>query len=316
VAPALSAWYVLRATRVHPPGRAGADAARASTYRAALHQAEELTAAAGAVGPASRPLPLYYAISQAGRAIVAACGEVAEAPPLHGLKAPVVAERIFETVVKPDPPGQFQTVAEAAGSEGLSVDVQLGRLMATIPELVGWPQLHDEWPAALRVWPQEPHNRFDEIAAEAIVPAAIVFPWQPANRHTIESILAAYPMRVRPISQSEGASLVPTIDGTGVLLHWPRKQGDEDPLPPAYGPEGRRWIRPAVCDAQDPPSLLMTWWAILYALSMVARYHPVEWVSALNLDASTAAVVLGRALDVALDVLPELVWDTLAARAS
>jgi hypothetical protein len=42
----------------------------------------------------------------------------------------------------------------------------------------------------------------------------------------------------------------------------------------------------------------------------------VEWVSALNLDASTAAVVLGRALDVALEVLPELVWDTLAARAS
>jgi YaaC-like Protein len=39
---------------------------------ASLEQFEELLDAARSVGPATRPLPLYYALSQAGRAIAAA----------------------------------------------------------------------------------------------------------------------------------------------------------------------------------------------------------------------------------------------------
>jgi len=53
---------------------------------------------------------------------------------------------------------------------------------------------------------------------------------------------------------------------------------------------------------------------VLYGLSMLARYHPVAWVEALDLDSSPAAALLGHALDVALDLLPELVLGTLMGR--
>lgn len=57
---------VIRATRAEPPGRAGSDPDRRATYGAALQQFDELLAAAAVAGHASRPLPLFYALSQAG----------------------------------------------------------------------------------------------------------------------------------------------------------------------------------------------------------------------------------------------------------
>lgn len=63
---------VIRATRAEPPGRANTDDERRATYGAALQQFDELLTAAAASGHASRPLPLFYALSQAGRALAAA----------------------------------------------------------------------------------------------------------------------------------------------------------------------------------------------------------------------------------------------------
>lgn len=56
------------------PRRATSDTGRRRTYGAALQQFDELLTAATAAGHASRPLPLFYALSQAGRAIAAAYG--------------------------------------------------------------------------------------------------------------------------------------------------------------------------------------------------------------------------------------------------
>jgi hypothetical protein len=62
----------LRATRASPPGLAATDENRKETYGAALQQFDELMLAASTVSPVSRPLPLYYAVLQAGKAIAAA----------------------------------------------------------------------------------------------------------------------------------------------------------------------------------------------------------------------------------------------------
>ena len=51
----------------------------------------------------------------------------------------------------------------------------------------------------------------------------------------------------------------------------------------------------------------MTWWLISYALSMLARYHPREWVRALDVDTSIDAVALEHCMDEALTVIPELI---------
>jgi YaaC-like Protein len=66
-------WNRIRMTRADPPGQANQGARRAA-FSAALQQFEELMVAAAAVGLAARPLPLFYALGQAGRALLAAWG--------------------------------------------------------------------------------------------------------------------------------------------------------------------------------------------------------------------------------------------------
>jgi hypothetical protein len=71
-------WGRLRATRWDPPGAASESAERRRTCFA-LEQAEQMFRAAAGVGPATRPLLVFYGLSQAGRAIAAAAltnGEV------------------------------------------------------------------------------------------------------------------------------------------------------------------------------------------------------------------------------------------------
>jgi hypothetical protein len=55
-------------------------------FGAALQQFEELMDAAASVGYAARPLPLFYAISQAGRAIAAVHADDPWELSGHGLK--------------------------------------------------------------------------------------------------------------------------------------------------------------------------------------------------------------------------------------
>lgn len=51
----------------------------------------------------------------------------------------------------------------------------------------------------------------------------------------------------------------------------------------------------------------MTWWLVLYALSMFARYYPREWVAALDVDSSPFGVVLDRTMVRGILALPQLV---------
>ncbi|MGW9316795.1 YaaC family protein [Streptomyces albidoflavus] len=64
------AWERLRASRSSRPGRASGGA-RAKTYATALEQAQQMFRAAEGVGPQTRPLLVFYGLSQAGRAIAA-----------------------------------------------------------------------------------------------------------------------------------------------------------------------------------------------------------------------------------------------------
>ncbi|MEW2121213.1 hypothetical protein AB0945_39970 [Streptomyces sp. NPDC005474] len=65
------AWERLRASRSDPLGRADTGSRR-KTYAAALDQAEQTFQAAATVGTATRPMQVFYGLSQAGRAIAAA----------------------------------------------------------------------------------------------------------------------------------------------------------------------------------------------------------------------------------------------------
>ncbi|WP_418606625.1 YaaC family protein [Georgenia sp. SUBG003] len=53
---------------------------------------------------------------------------------------------------------------------------------------------------------------------------------------------------------------------------------------------------------------LMSWWTVLYALSMLARYAPSRWTETLTLADSQIASRIEFLLDSAIDAVPELLW--------
>lgn len=55
------------------------------------------------------------------------------------------------------------------------------------------------------------------------------------------------------------------------------------------------------------------WWALLLALSSLARYHPAAWVAALDVDESRLAIDLERTLDEAEQRLPDMLAEALGS---
>jgi len=70
--------------------------------------------------------------------------------------------------------------------------------------------------------------------------------------------------------------------------------GDDDP-----------YIFPSIGGDQQALHPLLAWWAILFALSMLARYQPDTWTDYLDIDQSPA-VPVETLLDRALLTCPEL----------
>jgi len=70
-----------------------------------------------------------------------------------------------------------------------------------------------------------------------------------------------------------------------------------------------RWAFPRIAGQELHP--LLIWWAVLYTLSMLARYHPESWARAIDVDRSGWAVPLEHLLDQAVDALPEVVFEAL-----
>lgn len=107
---------------------------------------------------------------------------------------------------------------------------------------------------------------------------------------------------------------------TIVRLSWPAPPG----VRPTPGPRrlramsdvglkvNDRWyLIPRLGDAGTAPHRLMIWWALLYALSSLARYEPAEWVAALDVDRSLLAVDLESTLATAEATVPVLIAEAL-----
>jgi hypothetical protein len=317
-------WYWLRLSRSEPPDQASGDEQRGKLYRSALRQFEELMRAAEATGPAARPLPLFYALSQAGRAIVAAKGGAD--PKGHGLRLRKPAESPLETLVYPIKGGALGAVAKAVGSPTLAQPVEIGALVYSMPELggtVGANLLLDSderWPRPLFVWPEPPSH--PKIASKEWIRTGVVFDVSTLieTPGDLRRELDHYPAaRGRWESVGSVLSISPlpavwTPWGRGEMIDWTASTGGLDAVAPEYRWLDRRWLRPEVVPGEEPPSPLMTWWTILFALSMFARYYPVAWVQALDPDSSPIAVPLERTMSEALEAVPHLVLEALAGQ--
>jgi hypothetical protein len=86
------------------------------------------------------------------------------------------------------------------------------------------------------------------------------------------------------------------------------------PRPPAIvvlERDGWSWLRPSVSGVAL--SSLLTWWTLLFGLSMLARYEPAGWMRALDYGSSELAAPLAGLLDIGVTRVPELILGALMA---
>jgi YaaC-like Protein len=326
------AWQRLRLLRSDPPGLAGNSTARARVMSAALDQAEQLSRAAETIGPAAQPLPLFYALSQAGRAITAVRLRDDWQLSAHGLKWPgdPGSNNLLERRVEPQDSktGSFQRVAEAVGSATLSAPVELGAVWLALPELAlpRLPTSKPTWRPALNIASLEPDSQFMMIIGKKVEGLVAGLP-DVSSRQAIMDELKHYPSArdgvPKSIPHDTEEKLVGQLVGQG---HWAprvvweapdstapaRKQTFNRVAPPYLS----RSVHSAIPEMPTGNWLspLMLWWVLLFGLSNLARYEPGAWTAALDVNTSQFAVPLETGMREALDSVPHLVLEALLGR--
>jgi hypothetical protein len=314
-------WRDVRALRADPPGLAASDEKRRGIFAAALQQAEELHGASAVAGYASQPLPLFYALSQGGRAIAAVRVPGEDwAYHGHGLKAPPeqTGNDAMAFTVQQTKQGAFPIIAETTGSAHLAQVTSLGALLATLPEVAALVAPHVDHSPALPLFPD--HETTSGPYASLAPPrsmSAVYF--GPEAQLPSERQLEAMGQLLAPFPRAQGWAIRPTEayrNGRfGVGLYWPIEEGSArgykalDVVATRF--EQTYFLRPGLGKEGEEMNLLMTWWASLFALSALARYEPARWRAALDVESSALGVVLEDVLDVAQARVPTLLYEAI-----
>jgi YaaC-like Protein len=316
----------LRALRYDPPGHAK-QGARRTTFQSALEQCEQFLAAACDAGYATRPVQLFYALSQAGRAIVAASpriGNQAWRVNGHGLSANTNAQSAPAVTVTANRTGLFPSVAAALGVEPLAAGE----------------------PIALReLWPLLPETAFVPLNTDSLLPVLLFLPqvgpnvsvfsqagigWIP---HGVRDLHGDDPAQVKrhldhypalrdstllasgPIPRLEWRSVGP---GLSLSVEWRNgvELGDGTALMLAdrktinglgvasYQSAEDLVITPNIGSMSAALHPILALWAVLLALSSLARYEPAAWSKMVDIDRSADANAIEHLLDAAIDSVP------------
>ncbi len=320
-------WRSIRSRRARPPGLAGAVDERKLVFQSALAQAEELWDAAAVAGPRSRALPLFYCLSQAGRAICSAWTEHDVWQPRgHGLSGVEPAEDThgaafvtgYGARVDSRPRGAFAMVAEATASPLFGGTATVPELWTSIPRFPTPRTLVGERPRCLYLDAATAVESGQEVMQAVLAPAHVVVRKPPA---TALEIFAAFPTAVGAELVGERASLIQGMDPYSIVAF----RGDDDQFRPlrdvaerVAGDDGssltRQFVlRPPIGEVgETPPSQLMALWALLFSLSQLTRYYPAAWVGAVDADESEVAVTLDHGLELALELVPRLITQGLS----
>jgi YaaC-like Protein len=329
-------WRALRSLRYDPPCYAGSGARR-RVFGSALEQSEQLLRGSSNVGYESRPLLLFYGLSQAARAISAAAPVAGDKWQLqgHGIKCSNISEdtELAKLRVVDDGDGSFPRVAAILGSASLPQEVEVGRLWSMIPEAMDYPLPHtDDYPPTLGLFPKEsakPRDDFVLLLTPKVggylcgIPARYF--GAPGEHEDLQTYLIEFYPSIAgfQILNPDGQSTQDPSWGHCVQLQWTLSE----PLGSAAArgqhvmnmgarypvTEDREvaWIVPRPAVGEDMHDLVMAWWAVLFVLSLLARYHPDRWLRLLHVDRSPASVAIERLLDLAPQKIPELVLQAI-----
>jgi hypothetical protein len=307
------------------------DLKRRRVYVSALQQAEELFVAASQVGYASRPLLTFYGLSQSGRAIAAAGWNTDADWHLlgHGLEVPKLDMALpdIEVCQQGDSQTSFIRLSSILRSPPLprihdSNRVTLNDLWDAVPETRARP---------LKVSPAHPALDFTKIDLGESHPwvSGIVrgipppVTDSPNARAAFDEFMKAYPTAagydlVRADAHTDAPGYFFEDGRICLQMHWEigeenatERQREARIARVVTNCNGSWYLLPVLGNNNRPLHPLMAWWAILFVLSMLARYQPGEWVSALDVDASRYAVALESLLTNALIVVPALISQTI-----
>lgn len=304
-------WRRLRALRAAPPTP---NPARRRLFGASLEQAEQQFMAAASVGVQSRPLNLFYGLSQAGRALASALAPSDESAHLqgHGIRCPGLAQIADDPISNfPDlqargnggPATSFRRLSALLGSAPLDEGVGLGDLWSMLVE----PSVHeplDERNRCVHILSATRHN--EDMLKVTVEGLPVGF-----GSENFNALCRDFPsLAGMEFSRNAGESVNARGKATASveLLH----RSNNDPSSVGVDYRGTRVILPAL-EGGSTMHPLMVWWALLYALSMLARYQPEAWTALTNVDSSRHAVPIGYLLEVAQDAVPDLLWRTLTA---
>ena len=311
----------IRGTRANPPGIAAEDPERRAIYGAALEQFEQLLNASRGTPPPARPLPLFYALSQAGRAIVAARGD---SPRIdgHGLsqdrQQPQPSELLHRKIKRtPSRSGTdaFGAVSRAIGSPDIQGAIEIGALWVALPGTHRVPEdaWRESWRTALSVL-DETNNQAVQLGMTVV--RAISFSGNPYFNE-MEALAGRYPLiphdaRIRPLPGN--ANMSP--GNWGLAIAW-KATGPLEAV--AYmdpsEPNGSRYLVPTLPGQETVLNPLMMWWTLLFGLSIFARYEPELWMEVLNVERSPLAVPMESMLQQALVAIPALLHEELLVKA-
>jgi hypothetical protein len=313
-------WRQLRALRHQPPGRASEEG-RARVFGAALEQAQQLFAAAASVDFASRPILLFYGLSQGGRAIAACSTAIEDGWQLMGHG---IGVRLGQDLELPDlavtnkGSGSFTQLAPLLHSGSLPAGASLGQIWFTIPELATTPRVGnraDYLPTLrldhLKIKDASVDGRPEVSSGIGGMPLRFDAPY---TEEEFVDFCSSYPTLAgftgRPVT-GQGSILDEERQSVKVFRAWTLSAGD-DPgkfhsrLTRPYRGDNERCIFPSIGGDTQALHPLLAWWAILFALSMLARYQPNTWTEYLDVDSCAYAVPLETLLDRALVTCPEL----------
>jgi hypothetical protein len=324
-------WRAIRTIRAEPQGSLDrvlqSDTARRREFHMALEQAQQQFAAAERIGYESRPLNLFYGLSQAGRAIAAGSHLLGRGTQNqwqangHGLKFDIsVPHGVMPTAVKQAGGIRdlFSRVSIAVGSPLDFNEVEFG---AAMNQLLDYTMVFKEPEGYAR--PLTDLHISDARSESFPLELEILVPGLTSGRDTtadeVRALLASYPAL---------SGLAVAIDDAGDV-RWSHNEGrcfiivnsleglETREGHDAYELNGTDYYRrtavllPRVGESASSLRPLMAWWVVLYALSMLARYAPSTWTETLSLADSRIASRIEFLLDSALDAVPELLCGAL-----
>lgn len=342
-------WQEIRGLRAVGTNRAVTDPDRKAVYSAALRQAEDLAKAAAAIDYAAKPLPMFYALSQAGRAITAAHHPGNWKITNHGIGVTVdQTVPLLKATVEPHTSltGAFNAVTTATNSLPLAGATSLGSLLAANPDLA-----HVEIPAPEGSWlrPLSTHMSSDPpkplpgsrrwvdgstpYSTAGYVNVHLPIPG-PVTGADVAAFLADYPTlagahaytsKVAASVEPAGATDVAVRDPeTGMLTvgrpapnditraeQWDREKAFYS-LVEVVGPDKNVGHALPSLAGGAISSPLMLWWGLLIGLSSLARYHPGLWTATIDPDSSETAIMLEQVLDVAAERVPQRIYEALS----